>query len=279
MPFGTLRIARPLACKKVKMGNHYIHYLTRKIDGKLSKVKANKFYALDQQLDEGFIRPKFHITRSRKGPATKIKVGDTIWIISLIKSPWGKTAPSLDAKIIVDNIQVTKKGYLKYIASKNSEWYHLCDMSECLFDLQTIDSRNKSKLLIENTINSIGIYLQSIRQLKNYEKIIEWSKHINISEYHFISYRIKDGTKAAFQKAHELLNNEKIIFWDRYCLPRRLSERREFICDRLLDSYLIEKLKKSVKVWGIESKLYAQNDSYSYKEFKLAKQLNKFFTA
>ena len=259
------------------MKNHYIHYLPRIINDRLSRKRVNDFFTLDQQLDEGFERPRFHITRSRRGPAVKIKVGDIIWLISTIKSPWGKTTPSLDAKIIVENIQITKEGHLKYIASKNSKWYPICDISKCLFQLETIDSKKRSKKLIGNTESDIGIYLQSIRQLRNFDKMEKWSKHVIGSDFHFISYRIKDGTKAAFQKTQELLENGFIVFWDRYCLPRRLSERREFVCDQKLDNYIKNKLKGSIRVWGIESKLYAQEGSYSYNEYEWAMFQKKYY--
>jgi hypothetical protein len=97
---------------------------------------------------------------------------------------------------------------------------------------------------------------------------------------HFVSYRISDGSRGAFRKVHDLIEQGKVVFWDRWSLPRRLAERREIDPDpyfrRTLDEYLLEKLEKSAHVWGIESKKYSAEGSYSEKERSRAMKLGTY---
>jgi hypothetical protein len=58
--------------------------------------------------------------------------------------------------------------------------------------------------------------------------------------------------------ARQLLNDH-----DRWSLPRRLAERREFLKDDVLDAYIKSQMRKYAIVWGIWSNKYAETGSYS----------------
>jgi hypothetical protein len=259
------------------MPKHFIHYLTREVTAHIPKDINHPFYAENQNLQDGFERPMYHITRRNSGPVTKIKDGSVIWLFSILKSPWGMLPPSLDAKFIVERIEYLSDGRTKFHSTKNSEWYPLFDATKLIDKLKTIDNKGNEKKLRQDNGKSLGLYLQSIRELRDCNALIEWSNTIMQSKFDFISYRIKDGTKPAFIKAMHLVKNGKIVFWDRYCLPRRLAERREFIDSEVLNEYLMEKLRNSSCVWGIETQKYSEPRSYSLKEALLAKELNKYF--
>ena len=92
----------------------------------------------------------------------------------------------------------------------------------------------------------------------------------------FISYRIADGTQQAFEKVQELLKRGNKVFWDRWCLPRRLAERRECVNDKALDAQLMSHLQMASVVWGIESPLYADVESYAQKECAAARELGTY---
>lgn len=260
------------------MINHYIHYLKRDVKIRFPKDPQSPFFADVQNLDEGFECPRYHITRRKSGPSDRIKSGDVIWLLSCLKSPWGTLPPSLDAKFVIGDIQKLKDGRIKYIATQNSKWFPLFDASKLLESLWTIDNKGAIKRLIKDRDKPLGFYLQSIRQLNEGKQIVNWSDKISSLDYDFISYRIADGTKDAYWKAQDLVNQGKVVFWDRFSLPRRLAERRELVKSEALDQHLMESLKKAKKVWGIETPKYFVESSYAQKESTIAKQHNKYIS-
>ena len=257
------------------MQNHYVHYVKRKVRMRYRKDERHYFYSQEQQVDEGFEIPKYHVTKQISGPPSRIAIGDIIWLFSVLKSPWGCTPPSLDGKLKIDSIKKTKDGYFEYLGNAESRWYMLNNATLALQKLKSINNNNVIKPIMTKGL-SIGQSLQGIRALQNPECLIDYSDLVQKSKFDFISYRIKDGTKRAFLKVLKLLNEGNIVFWDRYSLPRRLAERREYVSNEKLDSYLLKKLADSKQVWGIESRKYAESGSYSFKEYEEAIRLNKY---
>jgi hypothetical protein len=253
---------------------HFVHYITREI--KEWKPEKDSFFIQTQDLDDGFDRPMFHITRRKSGPTSEIKQGSIIWLFSILKSPWGKLPPSLDAKFIVEKVEILPDGKTKFHASKDSKWFPLFDASIVIQNLYSIDKYGKKNKLWPDVHKPLGIYLQSIRQLSNWNELFIYSDFITNSKFEFISYRIQDGTKHAFFATQNLIKNGSIIFWDRYNLPRRLVERRELVSDIKLDEYLMKKIESSYRVHGIETPKYSEENSYSLKEAELAKKLMKY---
>ena len=253
---------------------HFIHYLRREIM-KSDKV-AHPSSAKAQNPEDGFDRPMFHTTQRRSGPALKIEPGSMIWLFSSLKSPWGTLPPSLDAKFIVEKIELLSDGEIKYFAAEDSQWFPLHDATVILKNLKTIDGKSKERELWKNHELPLGIYLQSIRQLSSSAELLLYEDYILNSKFDFISYRIKDGTNEAFLITEDLINKGSVVFWDRYCLPRRLVERRESVDDEKLNEYLMKMISGSAKVHGIETPLYSEKNSYSLKEAALAKSLNKY---
>ena len=277
------------------MGNHYIHYLSRRVylrflNDKQSpnleqydrqNVKDELWFAEDQSLDDGFFYPMYHITRSKSGPSQDIKAGDIIWIISQLFSPWGHLPSALDAKVDVQEVIIQPDGNRKFIAAPSSIWFPLADMAATLDELYTVPNIGKPTLLMSNKNKPVGIYLQSIRKIESATNLIKWSDWLQGQSFHFISYRIRDGTKCAFEYTQKLLkdkDDKKVVFWDRWSLPRRLVERREIVDDKALNFSLESKIinPKCSTVYGIESKLYSEPTSYAQREATLAKQLGKY---
>jgi hypothetical protein len=220
----------------------------------------------------------FHISRSKKGPIKEIEIGSIIWLFSTLKSPWGILPPSLDAKFVVGKIEKSSDGITTFIATNDSTWFPLSDATNVIKDLRTRDRYNNEKYLWPDQNKSIGFYTQSLRQLNNGEILEQYGSQILNSEFDFISYRIKDGTKKAFTTAQMLIKKGNIVFWDRYCLPRRLVERREIVNDEALNNYLMQKLSISSRVFGIETPKYCEEKSYSLREAELAKKLEKYIS-
>jgi hypothetical protein len=228
-------------------------------------------------LNSGFHRPTHHITRRATGPASTITSGDTIWILSQINSPWGSLPAGLDARIDVKRIEVCPCcGTRRFIAANSSTWFPLANMTGELQCIETFVAGSPPSRLLANLNKPLGQSLQSIRLLASAAPLKQWSKTITSKGSHFISYRICDGTKSAFEKAKELLLQGNVVFWDRWCLPRRLAERRELVDDHALNRYLMKHLRKSKIVWGIESAKYFTEGSYSAREYKKAQAIGKY---
>ncbi|QJW90836.1 hypothetical protein HNV11_16355 [Spirosoma taeanense] len=278
------------------MPSHYIHYLPRRAylrflndkqspnfeqqDRSHTKDVDEPWYAEDQRLDSGFLRPTYHITRSNSGPAEAIKPGDTIWIISQLFSPWGHLPPALDAKVDVQEVINQQDGTIKFIAAASSIWFPLADISKILNELYTVPKIGQPTHLMSDKNKPVGIYLQSIRKLESSTRLLEWSNKLKKRDFKFISYRIKDGTECAYKCAQKLLKKKKAVYWDRWSLPRRLVERRETVDDKALNLTLESVISdpKCSTVYGIESPLYSDPTSYAQREATLAKQLGKYLS-
>ncbi len=260
------------------MQNHFIHYYQRCVRVKFPHNIEHPWFAEVQASDEGFSTPKFHATRSTKGPAVHVRPGDTIWLVSQLYSPWGNLSPALDARIDVADSEVKNYGGggFRYRAAISSQWFPLLDCSDLLLELQTTAKNGQLHPLLKNPIQPIGYSLQSIRQLASGELLQAWERELLSKDVHFISYRIKDGTQDAFRKAKSLICEGVPFFWDRWSLPRRLAERREIVSDEKLDLYIKAIIESSALVWGIETPEYAANGSYSLMERNFAMELGKY---
>ena len=139
----------------------------------------------------------------------------------------------------------------------------------------TTDERG-STILWKDHSRPIGHYLQRIRELANGEILDEWETKQQSRPLHFVSYRIRDGSRLAFQRARALFGEGNRVFWDRWCLPRRLAERREAVGDQPLDEAIETSIHEADVVWGIESPLYGARESYAARERDLAQRLNKY---
>jgi hypothetical protein len=256
------------------MSKHFIHYVNRNVY--INKpTKSKIWHSISQKLGQGFDSPVYHVTARKTEIVEQIKKGDCIWLISELKTPWGKLPPSFDAKIVVSKIDTYKKGKIFWAKPTLSQWFPLANCNDVLIDLKTENIKNNIRPLISDlkAAKSIGIYTQSIRRLHTAESILNWVDIINKKPLHFISYRILDGTECAFNKVSELVNNGEVVFWDRWSLPRRLAERREKTSGKALNSTILKKIEESSFVWGIESSLYAQEKSYSKREYEKANEL------
>lgn len=258
------------------MHQHFIHYLPRKIVTRFPRDPADPWFSEVQGLDGGFSRPSFHGSRRSTGPTRAVKPGDTIWLVAQIFSPWGALPPGIDARIDVEHIEEQSDGTLRFIAAAASSWFHLADATGVLATLQSIDATGVVTKLRSRPGIPVGQYLQSMRRLVTAESLEEWTNKLKGTHAHFISYRICDGTHAAFLKVGELLGQGEPVFWDRWCLPRRLAERREVVDDKALDEHLMAHLRKSKLVWGIESAKYAASGSYAEKEQTEATRLGTY---
>lgn len=261
------------------MHQHFIHYLPRKIVTRFPRKPTDPWFSEAQNFGDGFSHPKFHTSRRATGPTRAVRPGDTIWLVAQVYSPWGVLPPGIDACIDVERIEERNGGALRFVAATTSSWFPLADATAVLATLESTDASGLVAKVRNNPDMPIGHSLQSMRRLASAESLQAWSKELNPKQTHFISYRICDGTFAAFLKVRELLGQDEAIFWDRWCLPRRLAERREVVDDSALDEHLMEHLRQSKVVWGIESQEYSADGSYSAKERAEAIRLGTYQSA
>jgi hypothetical protein len=271
--------------------HHYAHYVRRRVRLTApSRTDCTEAFYRELQSDlEGLHRPRFHTTRSLTGPAARIRSGDTIWLFSKLTSPWGDLPPSLDARIDVGeepyrvldspgNIGETngkQQQRLRFAAADTSRWFPLADASLVLSALQTCDANGRVMPLIARASKSVGQALQSVRQLHTAAPLLDWDARMRGTRHDFVSYRLKDGTAAAFVQVCALLQQGRAVFWDRWSLPRRIAERREWLNAAAVEAYLEAQINEARVVWGITSKAYGAPCSYSRTEKALAELQGK----
>jgi len=256
---------------------HFVHYVTRRVTVS-HHTSANKpWFAKRQQQEAGFQRPEFHVTRAEAGAAALAGRGDTIWLFSQLRSPWGSLPPALDARIEIAGVKGRTGGGREFLAGRRSRWFPLADASVLLENLRTASKSGGTRRLWSDPDLPVGHALQSMRLLSGEHQLLDWQRKLDERPLQFVSYRLKDGTRSAFAHIQNLIaGRAAAIFWDRWCLPRRLAERREIVADAALDAYLLRVLAKSERVWGIQSPLYDAPGSYSSRERKLAHSLGTF---
>ena len=259
------------------MSCHFIHFLNRKVVISSSQVAENEWYIQDENRDsDPFERPQYHITRRKNGPTARIDKGDVIWLFSALSFKDQKLPISLDAKIVIEKV-CKVDGKTVFVAGPDSAWFPMADATDLLKALETKNAQSqKTVKLWPNLEKPIGLYLESMREVGNPEEIISYAEGIQKSPFDFISYRQKDGTSKAFQLAEKLITEKKVIFWDRYGLPRRLTERKEKVPNEQLDSHLIAKIKSAEKVWGVITKGYDEPNCYAQKEKALALHFEEY---
>jgi hypothetical protein len=258
------------------MPRHFIHYQPRRIVLRFPRNPQHPWFVEARNTAAGFARPAFHVTTRSDGAAAEIAAGDTIWLVSQLYSPWGCLPPALDARIDVKRVTPRKTGGWLYAAAASSRWFPLKDATPLLKSLRSQTKRGAVNRLWRNTKKPIGHALQSPRMLATSNAIEAWEQQLAAAPMHFISYRICDGTRMAFEQAAQLVARKHAVFWDRWCLPRRLAERRERVSDPALERHVMHELKRSAKVWGIQSATYGADDSYSARERDRALALGIF---
>lgn len=257
--------------------SHFAHYVKRTVKSKntISPPKSGE----PQQQNGGFNTPVFHSIPINSGVAARIKINDHIWIFSQLRSDFGVLSPSLDAHIIVKSIEVVDDGYKRFRFTADegkSKWFPLFNATELISKLDTLNAQKNIHPLLNTPTTSIGQALQFVREIAEPTPLLCHAYKLAHLQPDFISYRIKDGLLDAFKHAEKLLENETPVLWDRWSLPRRLTERGEEVDEISLNQSIIDMIKRSSKVWGIHSELYAAEKSYSKLEMEMAIQLGKF---
>jgi hypothetical protein len=265
--FCVCRVWWPISTRLVRMPRHFIHYIPRRIVMRFPKERESPWFAGLPAPGEGFSRPMFHMSRRKTGPTRVVEPGDAIWIMSQIFSPWGSfLPPGLDARIDVEDIEEHNNHTRRFVSADTSSWFSLADVTGVLV---------KDKVISDPSM-PIGHSLQSMRLLASPESLQAWSQKLATKRANFVSYRISDGTPSAFAKVKELLAQGEVVFWDRWCLPRRLAERREVVDDHALDEHLMIQLRQATAVWGVESADYSVEGSYSAREKAAAIRLGTY---
>lgn len=261
------------------MSNEFIQYSKRKIVLTYPLDPGDIWYSELQDYKAGFDIPVFHVTRSISWPVPEVTTGDIIWLVGQLESPWGRLPPSVDARIVVSGItELASPRRIRFAAGDASKWFPLRDASTTLSKLAVISKSGKDSRPYSPSKNNLGQAFQSLKKIATPRILNDWAHLVGNTDYDFVSYRIKDGTKRAYQAVSELMKDGRSVFWDRWSLPRRLAERREQMSDIALDSILEHKIKRSSVTWGIETAAYADPTSYSAREKQYAIEEGKYQT-
>ncbi|MBO3273145.1 hypothetical protein [Hymenobacter defluvii] len=163
------------------------------------------------------------------------------------------------------------------MATDTSRWFPLADASYLLPTLLTRRQDSSTYPLLPDRNLPIGIVMQQLRRLADAQPLMKWAKDVDAQGYDFVSYRLKDGTRQAFDCVKCLLANCKTVFWDRWSLPRQLAEQHRTVEDAFLRNYLEQAIQQANTTWGIQSRYYGAVDSFSAYERAIAAQLGNFF--
>lgn len=258
---------------------HFAHYVKRTISVSGERSDADLPYTENQPDDQGFERPIYHSIPKSCGAAGRAKAGDTFWLFSQLNTPWGRLSPSLDARIVVKDISVTGQGTstrIRFDADESSEWFPIFNASTLVASLFARDKLGETQPILSTKAISVGQALRFPREIANAEDLVTHSQIVSSTPIDFVSYRMADGTQTAFELASRLTKSDRAVFWDRWSLPRRMSERGERLAHFALDTHIQQMIVVSRRVWGVQSPTYAADGSYSLLEKELATRLQKF---
>ena len=258
---------------------HFAHYIKRTLVEPNYVAPEDRYYIENQPDDQGFYTPTFHAAPANSGVAKRVNVGDTIWLFSQLSSSWDTLPPALDAIVTVARIsKPSQDGATKYrfAAGAESKWMPLFDASRLLARLNLVDASGMAKPLMGKRTKTVGQALRFMREVYDPTPFLQHQRRIEAMKPDFVSYRLIDGTRPAFALTTRLLCEHRAVFWDRWSLPRRLAERREFLRHRTLDAFIRQSIQDSRVVHGVCTPLYAEYASYSRKEWQLADSLGKF---
>lgn len=255
---------------------HFAHYIKRTIaDASDRNSSSDLPYVELQSPDEGFAAPAYHSVPVNSGVASRVSIRDTIWLFSQLQSPWGRLPPSLDGMIVVADIEKRGSRYT-FRAARESTWYPLFDAGELIHGLDAVNAQGVVQPLLNTPRTAVGQALQFLREIHDPSPLMRHAASLSDNQPDFISYRMKDGTRPAFDLARRILTNKRAVFWDRWSLPRRLAERREAVNASELDAHIASAIENARIVWGVISELYAAEGSYSKLEKELAVSSGKF---
>ena len=260
---------------------HFIQYIPRHVVTVIPVDPESPWYSQQQPDSAGFFRPDTHVLAS-DAIANIVAPGDTIWVISQLHGPQGAPLScvlpvALDARIDVVEVGAARLGGIEAKPGPASCWFRLADATLLLADLNSITATGKTTSLAVKPNTKVGSKFQSMRRIEDARPLLAWGEWLNREPFDFISYRHADGTYAAFGKVLDLIQRERrIMFWDRWGLPRRLAERREGVSSPTLDAHLEAVVRGAAFVYGVESPSYRNTDTYSLREARLAEQLGRF---
>lgn len=259
---------------------HFAHYIARRLVQAPYRHPRHPWFARNRPEDQDPRHPLYHVTRGLTGPAARVRAGDTIWLFSQLRTPWGELPPSLDAKLVVACVARCERhdggaSLLRYGAAVGSRWFPLHDARPLLQQLETICSTGKVSSLLSGNSGSVGRALQSMRELASPALLEAFEARVAALGFDFISYRLIDGTRLAFDKCRELVCTGQPVFWDRWSLPRRVAERREFLDDAVLEGVLRDQIEACRRFWIIDTPRYGERGSYTERELMAATALGK----
>lgn len=255
--------------------NHFAHYVRRVVAHPAYADPQDPCFSLPLADNEGFARPKYHAVPGRGGLAAAVRRGDCIWLFSQLSSPWGSLPASLDAVVQVNRVAQSDTAYY-FGASRKSRWYPMADATSFLSRTHLLVGRDGAVSVFGGSHQHVGQALRLMRRVADVRAIETYATKVLQLPQTFISYRLIDGTKEAYRRAGLELAEGRAVFWDRWCLPRRLAERREFTSSAALERTIRLAMDRADRVVGICSPLYGEPGSYSLREWSRAKRQGKF---
>lgn len=184
------------------MGKHSNDYVPRRVVVSFPRDPKSPWFANARSTTAGFRIPQSQVVRAKKGPPLRVCEGGTIWLVSQLVTPWAVLPPGIDARLCVSKIIRRPHDVLEYQAGRYSSWLPLANAMTLLVRLSTrAGNGGVAPLLGPHRWDgmSVGPYLQSMRELASGEEFLEWARTLRDRPMNFISYRICDGTRQAYE--------------------------------------------------------------------------------
>jgi len=254
---------------------HFAHYVRRVVAVPNYLDPEDPGYSLPVADSDGFVRPLYHVVPGQGGLGSKVRPGDHVWLFSQLRAPWGDLPPSLDGVVHVGRISVSNANRY-FWASRQSRWFPLADASALLSSPGLLAGKHEHVPALGTSHTHVGQALRLMRRVTDVSAVEAHARRILVLPLTFISYRLIDGTEAAFRLARLELAKDRAVFWDRWSLPRRLAERREFTSSAALNSAIRRALDQATRVVGVCTPRYSEQKSYSRREWMRAERQGKF---
>lgn len=255
---------------------HYAHYVRRSVVEIDYADPAAPWFARHPVEDEGFDAPRWHAVGRARGLAAAVQPGDTVWVFSQLAGAAGALPPALDACVVVRRVRTDAQGRRFLDAAPGSRWFPLFDATRLLHGSRFLAGAEGAATCLGGAHAHVGQALRLMRRVVDPRALERHALRVERAERVFVSYRLLDGTRAAHAVADRELRQGRAVVWDRWSLPRRMAERREFASPRALDRCIRAQIERADRVIGICSPRYGEVRSYSRREQRLAMRLGTY---
>jgi hypothetical protein len=227
------------------MGSHHLAYIPRRVVRLALAAPRMRAAGLDA------LAPSGHAT-SASAFAERVRADDVIWFFSSIRYANGWLAPAIDARFRVlsdpphEQRRRTGRKHFIVAAPEETEFFPWRDATNLLHRLRD----PQGKRLVEGTsgVSEMLLRFQVPRTLdassgRELEKQATLARES--SRTVFVSYSWRNSTQRSREVVAQLGRSGFNVWWDRWCMPRRLAEGRVQVAASHLATWIVAGMTRS----------------------------------